>query len=63
MKRKIDRFSAGGLVASCCLSIIQDLYGKEAYIEHIKNHWVSGLYTLPLAIIIAIITILNMEDK
>ncbi len=46
-----DKFGAGIMLGISTFSLFQDIMGKEAYIEYLHNHWVSGWVTVPLALI------------
>lgn len=62
-KMKIDRFTAGLISMACAISLIQDFYGLEGYISHLREHWTSGWYTVPLALIVWGATMYKMERK
>lgn len=55
----IVAFTCGMFFEGALISLMQDLHGKEKYIEMIQNHWISGRITVPLALII-IIAALNI---
>lgn len=43
-------FWAGACMTAAIVSLVADYYGKEGYIELIRERWVSGTYSVPLAI-------------
>lgn len=45
-------FWAGILVMWAAHSIAQDAMGKENYIKYVDLTWVSGWYTIPLAVFV-----------
>lgn len=51
-KNTVVAFNAGVVVGLCCLSLLQDTIGKEAYIAIIDEHWVSGWISVPISIAI-----------
>jgi len=40
------------------LGIFQDFVGQEGYINLIRNHWISGWYTVPGALLLLAMGIL-----
>jgi hypothetical protein len=53
MTTQTDRLSfwQGYLACACVSSLLQDLIGKEAYIQAVSKHWIDSSITLPLAVI------------
>ena len=48
MNNKVRLFFLGMIASSAISGIIQDLYGKEAWIKHIEDYWVSSSITGPI---------------
>lgn len=44
-------YVAGAIACACAISLIQDFYGLEGYVEHLRAHWISGWYTVPIAVV------------
>lgn len=44
-------FFIGNIFAVACFGLLQDFLGKEAYIEHVRGHWVSSSISVPLFIV------------
>lgn len=53
-------FFIGNVFAASCLGLLQDFLGKEAYIEHVRNHWVSSSFSVPLFIVAILAVIVEM---
>ena len=47
---KYNMFCAGGVFVASIISLHQDILGQAGYIEHIKNHWIDGTISVPIAI-------------
>ena len=60
---KIDRFTSGVVCMACSMSLIQDFYGLDGYVERLRNNWIDGIYTIPIAIIVGIITLKYTENR
>ena len=58
-----SQFVAGCICTACAISLIQDWYGLEGYIAHLQKYWTDGAYTVPMAIVIWLLTIVLMRDK
>lgn len=43
-------FCAGSIYTSALFSLIQDYYGKEQWVEFVQNHWIDGIYSVPVAL-------------
>jgi hypothetical protein len=50
MKRFQD-VAAGFGIAACLYSLFQDTLGLEGYVAHCRAHWVSGTYSIPIAVV------------
>lgn len=50
----LDPFTTGAMIVMAVYSLIQDFVGAEAWAEHVRNHWVTGYITVPLAIVFLI---------
>lgn len=46
-----DGFWEGMMTYICATSLIQDFYGLEGWIEHIKAGWIDAKYSVPIAVI------------
>jgi hypothetical protein len=46
-----NRFGQGWIAACAFLSLVQDFKGKEAYIQHVQNHWIESTISGPLAVL------------
>jgi hypothetical protein len=44
-------FIAGFLIAMSILCLIQDSMGKERYIQHVMDNWVTGWFGVPMSIL------------
>jgi len=51
-KNKWNIFYAGILFYASINSIIQDIMGKEGYINYVNLHWIDSSVTFPLAIVL-----------
>lgn len=49
--KNLSRFWIGFLSCSCLYSLAQDALGKEEYLRLIEEHWVSGVVSVPLAVL------------
>ena len=56
MKEKWYKFISGFLFYSAITSLWQDMLGKEAYIELAYQKWIPASKTVPMAIILLIIS-------
>lgn len=58
-------FWAGFLVCASLHSLFADYHGKEGFIAYCQNNWVSGWFTVPLAIfnIILVLVVLYLQTK
>jgi len=52
-------FLCGLVCMGAAHSLIQDWYGLEAYIQHCREGWISGWYTVPIAIAILAVGIVG----
>jgi hypothetical protein len=50
-------FWAGYIGNSALKSFIQDLYGKQRYIELVQEKWISSKITIPLAVLLFFLTV------
>ena len=50
-KRNRAKFWAGCLTATAFQSLYQDFKGQAGMQEVVQNHWISGWWTVPLALI------------
>jgi hypothetical protein len=51
MKKRFKWFLLGGLFYISINSLAQDIIGKEAYIERVRDYWVPAAVSIPLAIV------------
>lgn len=62
MGKKIRRsWWLGFMAAFACNSLVQDVMGQQGYIEHIRDHWASGYYTVPLAVAMLVYSLWNRD--
>ncbi len=48
-KWALNSFNRGWFGALACFSLIQDWYGKEAYLARVNENWTEWYITIPLA--------------
>lgn len=41
-------------------SLFQDFLGQEGYMRLVRDHWVSWVYSVPLALILLFVSILDL---
>lgn len=51
------------VVYGCINSLYQDILGKQAYIEKVKNNWIDGAVTIPLAVGLLILVVVDIAYK
>lgn len=44
-------FFIGSTFILACWGLFQDFMGKEGYIEHVREHWVSSSISVPIFIV------------
>ncbi len=57
MKRTTMAFWSGLFLSTAIRSLLQDSVGLEGYIEHLRNHWVDASITVPLALVLLVVTV------
>lgn len=50
-------FFNGIMFGISVISLIQDGMGKDAYIEHVASNWAPARLTVPLALVIIVVTL------
>jgi len=65
MNRILETFLAGVVATLGFSSLYQDILGKEAYLKMVDAGWLSGYYTVPLALlcILAGLGTLSIQNK
>lgn len=53
-----SKFYSGCLATVAYLSLSQDYYGKEEYIRRVSMGWVDGSITIPLALILLVVSLI-----
>lgn len=61
--KKIDRLHAGIIIAFSTVSLIQDYFGLDGYVEYLQENWISSWYTIPIAIVLICVAICLMEER
>lgn len=52
-------FFAGSAFVMALYSLFQDYLGREGYITYVLEHWTPGWYSVPLSVIILVLSVLN----
>lgn len=60
---KVVGFYHGMVVYGCINSLYQDIIGKQAYIEKVQNNWIDGVVTIPIAIGILVLVVIDLVNK
>lgn len=47
-------FWRGVISYACTTSLLQDLIGKEGYIQRVQEHWVDSSITIPVAVCVLV---------
>lgn len=63
MRLRPRNFTAGFLSALALSSLAQDWYGKEGYINLVRENWIDSYFTIPLAIVILFYVTFFRSDK
>ena len=58
-----SQFVSGCISTICAISLIQDWYGLEGYIAHLRDYWVDSAYTVPVAVIIWLWCAVTMRGR
>lgn len=59
MKILRSEFVCGVVATASVYSLIQDYMGREAYVKWASENWVSGWYTVPLAVFVLVFSIVQ----
>ena len=62
MKRFQD-VTAGIGIAACLYSLFQDALGLEGYVAMCRAHWISGTYSIPLAVVSLVILVWSLAKR
>lgn len=62
MKPWMKAFWAGALIDAACRSLYQDAIGKEAFLRVVDANWISGWYTVPLALVFLCVGVKLLYD-
>ncbi len=49
-----DGVAIGSGITVAVMSLFQDVLGQERYIDLIRNHWVTGYFSVPLALLLLV---------
>lgn len=49
--KRTDMFWAGFVMYPCLSSLHQDALGKDAYVRLVSDAWISGWWTVPIALV------------
>jgi hypothetical protein len=60
---KVNGFLHGMVVYGCIKSLYQDIIGKEAYLQEAERNWMDASITVPLAIILLVLVVLDLVLK
>ena len=57
MRKRVEDAGTGFVIALCLYSFFQDALGLEGYVAHCRAHWVSWVYSVPLALVALLVQI------
>ena len=50
-------FFCGAMVALSMMSLYQDFLGKDGFVKHVQDHWISGWWTVPIALVLLLLAL------
>lgn len=58
-----DGFWNGIMTYACVSSLIQDMFGLDGWVAHIRASWIDAKFTVPLAIIGLLLVLINIANE
>ena len=58
---RFSRYLVGSIIHSSVMILFQDALGLERFITYLRSHWVSWVYSTPIAIVSLVIAVVAIR--